>query len=177
MRRLRALGTFGAIGGFWLAMGLLVAALPAQAQWKWKDEKGQTHVSDLPPPRDIPDKNVLQRPSDTVRRATAGGPASPTAASAASAAVAEAKPRVDPEIEARKARQEQEKKAAQKAEDDKQAAQRAENCQRARQQIAGLESGMRLARVNEKGEREILDDKTRAEEMQRARQVVASECR
>ncbi|WP_395702628.1 DUF4124 domain-containing protein [Aquabacterium sp.] len=175
MRQRRAPSTIGAIGSCWLALGLLVAALPAHAQWKWKDEKGQTHVSDLPPPREIPDKNVLQRPSDTVRRASTSSSAPP--ASAASAAAADAKPRVDPEIEARKAKQEQERKSAQKAEDDKLAAQRAENCSRARQQIAGLESGMRLARVNDKGEREILDDKTRAEEMQRARQVVASECR
>ncbi|MBI5257051.1 MAG: DUF4124 domain-containing protein [Burkholderiales bacterium] len=156
---------------FWLATLLVLVVLPAQAQWKWKDRNGQTHVSDLPPPRDIPEKDVLQRPAEPVRKAA-------QAASAASAAaVAEAKPRVDPELESRRARAEQEQKAKAKAEDERVAAQRAENCGRARQQLAGLESGMRLARVNEKGEREILDDKARAEETQRARQVIASECR
>lgn len=176
MSSLRALRAFHAFGGLCLAGTLLVVALPAQAQWKWKDRNGQTHVSDLPPPRDVPDKDVLQRPSE-VRRAAASPAAAPASPPAASAAVAEAKPRVDPELEARRTQAEQQQKAKAKAEEERVAAQRAENCQRARQQIAGLESGIRLARVNDKGEREILDDKARAEEMQRARQVVASDCR
>lgn len=163
---------------FWLATALLLAVLPAHAQWKWKDSKGQTHVSDLPPPRDIPEKDVLQRPSDTARRPPVSvGAAASAAAVAASAAGADQKPRVDPEIEARRTRAEQEQKTKAKAEEDRLAAQRAENCQRARQHLAGLDSGMRLARVNEKGEREVLDDKARAEESQRARQVIATECR
>ena len=29
--------------------------LPAAAQWKWRDKRGQVQYSDLPPPRDIPD--------------------------------------------------------------------------------------------------------------------------
>lgn len=153
---------------------MLVTATPsAWAQWKWKDSKGQVHVSDLPPPRDIPDKDVMQRPTESTRRAAATAAAQASAASATPAA----KPKVDPEIEARRVRQEQEQKAREKAAEDKLSSQRAENCQRARQHLATLESGMRIARLNDKGEREILDDKARAEEMQRARQVMASECR
>ena len=159
---------------FWLSTALLLAVLPAHAQWKWKDSKGQTHVSDLPPPHDTPAKDVLQRPSDTARKSPMPGAAS---AAAASAPAADRKPRTDPEIEARRKQAEQDQKAKAKAEDEKLSAQRADNCQRARQQLAGLDSGMRLARVNEKGEREILDDKARADESQRARQVIASECR
>jgi hypothetical protein len=164
---------------FWLVAALCAmlgtAAPDAWAQWKWKDARGQVHISDLPPPRDIPDKDVMQRPTDSVRRAAAAAAAQ---ASAASAPVAPAaKPKVDPELEARKARQEAEQKAKDKAAEDKAGSQRADNCQRARQHLATLESGMRIARVNDKGEREILDDKGRAEEMQRARQVMASECR
>jgi hypothetical protein len=162
---------------FWLAAALLLAVLPAHAQWKWKDSKGQTHISDLPPPRDIPDKDVLQRPSEISRKATVQSAAAASDAAPAASAVPAAKPRVDPEIEARRSRLEQEQKAKAKAEEDKLAAQRADNCARAKQQLAGLDSGMRLARVNDKGEREILDDKARAEEAQRARQLIASECR
>jgi hypothetical protein len=53
----------------------------------------------------------------------------------------------------------------------------AENCRNARSQIAALESGQRIARINDKGEREVLDDKGRAEEMRRAREVANSDCR
>ena len=156
---------------------MLAAAAPgAYAQWKWKDAKGQVHISDLPPPREIPDKDVMQRPSESTRRAAAAAAAQASAASAPPPSAA-AKPKVDPEIEARRARQEQEQKAKDKAAEDKANSQRSENCQRARQHLATLESGMRIARVNDKGEREILDDKARAEEMARARQVMASECR
>ena len=34
-----------------------------------------------------------------------------------------------------------------------------------------------MTRVNDKGEREVLDDKQRAEEIQRTRTVIASDCR
>jgi hypothetical protein len=34
-----------------------------------------------------------------------------------------------------------------------------------------------MARVNDKGEREVLDDRGRADESRLARQVVASDCR
>jgi hypothetical protein len=155
---------------------LATAAPGAWAQWKWKDAKGQVHISDLPPPRDIPDKDVMQRPTETTRRAAAAAAAQASAANASAPSPA-AKPKVDPEIEARRARQEQEQRAKEKAAEEKASSQRSENCQRARQHLATLESGMRIARVNDKGEREILDDKARAEEMQRARQVMASECR
>ena len=37
-------------------------------------------------------------------------------------------------------------------------------------------SGMRMARINEKGEREVMDDKMRAEEMKRAREMADADC-
>ncbi|MFG5410725.1 hypothetical protein ABXN37_24710 [Piscinibacter sakaiensis] len=39
-----------------------------------------------------------------------------------------------------------------------------------------LDDGVRIARTNEKGEREILDDKARAAEQARLRAVVAADC-
>ena len=40
-----------------------------------------------------------------------------------------------------------------------------------------LESGIRLAQVNPKtGEREFLDDKQRADEVRRTRDVIAADC-
>jgi hypothetical protein len=40
-----------------------------------------------------------------------------------------------------------------------------------------LQSGQRMARINEKGEHEVLDDKGRAEELRVAREAIASDCR
>jgi hypothetical protein len=130
-------------------------------------------VSDIPPPRDIPERDVLQKPDLVLRRPA---PA-PAAASGASAPEAAAKPKVDPELEARRKKTEQEQTDRQKAEEEKVAAGRAENCKRARTHLSSLESGMRLARSNDKGEREILDDKARAEELARTRQIISTDCR
>lgn len=152
-------------------LGLLVAiATPAQAQWKWKDARGQVHVSDIPPPREVQDKDILQRPSPAQRRAS-------PAASAPAASAPAARPTVDPEIEARRKRAEAEQQAKAAAENDKIASLRAENCQRARRHLASLETGQRLARTNDKGEREVLDDKARAEEVAHARRAIDADCR
>jgi Domain of unknown function (DUF4124) len=160
---------------FWLAAALLATlVLPAQAQWKWRDKSGQITASDLPPPREVADKDILQRPDTRAAR-----PAPGAAAAAASAVATPATPAnpVDRELEARKQTAEQDSKARAKADETRLAAQRAENCNRARAHASALDSGQRIARVNAQGEREVLDDKGRAEEMQRARQVIASECK
>lgn len=160
----------------WVASALLAAALPAQAQWKWRDADGQIHVSDRPPPNDIPEKNLLQRPKlPTARAATAGAAAS--AASAPGATASTAAPRVDPELEARRRKADQEQQAKAKADEERNAAIRADNCRRARQNLATLESGVRIARANEKGERVILDDAARAAELRETQQAIQSNCR
>jgi hypothetical protein len=164
-------------------MGVVLVVLlvvpAAQAQWKWKDNRGQIHVSDLPPPLEIPEKDVLLRPDLSAHRAAASAAVASGAASAvastASAPRAD-RSRSDPELEARRKRAEQERGDKIKADADKQASDRAVNCQRARAQIGTLESGQRLVRVNEKGDREILDDRSRAQEIQTARDLAAANC-
>ena len=64
-----------------------------------------------------------------------------------------------------------------KAEEAKIAAARADNCTRAKAQMTTLDSGIRLARANAKGEREFLDDKQRADETKRVRDIVAADCK
>jgi hypothetical protein len=160
-----------------LAASLIASAQPAAAAppWKWKDAGGQLHVSDMPPPSSIPDKDILVRPTTTLRTrpmeqaASAPIPANSTANAAA--------PRVDAELEARRRKAAADEQAKVKDNEEKNAAVRAENCARARSHMAALNDGLRMARTNEKGEREVLDDKGRAEEMQRARGVIASDCR
>jgi hypothetical protein len=158
-----------------LSIALLGAAvaLPAAAQWKWRGANGQIQYSDLPPPPGVSDKDILQRPGSSAMR---GAPtAAAPAASSASAPLLAPKGQ-EPELEAKRKKAEQEQAEKQKAEEQRVAAAKADNCKRAREQMRSLESGMRMARVNEKGEREILDDKGREAEMKRARDMVASDC-
>jgi type IV secretory pathway VirB10-like protein len=156
---------------------LLFSSPLAQAQWKWKDKNGQVHVSDLPPPRDVADKDVLQRPTATTRTIVVAPSAAASAAPAAAAPVAPPKAALDTELDKRRKAAEAEKTAQANAEEEKLAGQRRENCARAKSHAAALESGLRMARTNEKGEREILDDKARADEMRRTREIIAADCR
>jgi len=158
----------------WLAMVLIAAfCVPASAQWKWRDGAGHIQYSDLPPPPDTPESSILARPAAATARASA-------AASAASAAAVPSLPpakTVEPELE-KKLREEKQAKAAKaKLEEEKVAAQKAESCSRARNQLLGLEEGYRIARVNSKGEREVLDDKGRTSETQRVKAIIKSDCK
>jgi type IV secretory pathway VirB10-like protein len=159
----------------------------ALAQWKWRDANGQLTASDRAPPKDIPEKDILTRPNTApVRRfvpppapdAAASAPASPAAPTApAAGGNAPARGGLEAEVEARRRAADQEAQAKARAEEQKLGQQRAENCRRARSHLSALESGQRMARMNDKGEREVLDDKGRAEEMRTARDVIASDCR
>jgi hypothetical protein len=162
-----------------LALGLVVLVPAAEAQWRWRDSNGRITVSDRPPPREIPEKDILSRPNTQARRAlvpTAAASAPASAPTSAAAASAPATP-LQAEVEARRKRAEQEQATRARADEERLAQQRAENCRRARGHLAALESGQRLARTNERGEREVLDDQARAEEMRAARAVIASDCR
>lgn len=158
-------------------IGLLAG--PALAQYQWKDSSGQLHVSDLPPPREVPDKDILKRPGRgsallATRPAVQAALAAP---GPASASPPRASVPVDPELQARRQRAEADLRARGKADDERQALQRAENCLRARDQLALLDSGQRMVRLNTQGEREQLDDAARAGEADAARRVMASDCR
>lgn len=158
-----------------LALVLLATlALPSHAQWTWRDKDGRITASNLPPPKEVADKDILSRPKvETKRVANAAAPA----ASAAASAAAPNKAPLDRELEARKVAAEREQATKAKADEERLAGQRAENCRRARVQQASLDSGQRIARVNAKGEREILDEAALNEERRRAREVIVSDCR
>jgi hypothetical protein len=154
-------------------LGALLA-VPAQAQWKWRDKNGQTQYSDLPPPAGIAESDILQRPNAAQRAAPAAAVA---ASGAASGAPALAPKGSDPELEAKRRKAEQEVAAKKKAEDEKLAIAKADNCMRAKGQLRTLDSGERIARTNDKGEREFMDDAARAAEAKRTQDIIASDCK
>jgi hypothetical protein len=155
-------------------------ALPAEAQWKWRDKGGHVQYSDLPPPPGTADADILARPSATARRAgiapvaSVASPGSPASAIATASAPRSA----DPELEAKRKKAESEVAAKAKAEAERIAALKVDNCSRARAQLTTLQSGIRLAQTNAKtGEREFLDDTQRANETRRAQEVISNDCK
>lgn len=169
---------------------LLVAAVllstGAQAQWQWLDKDGRMVFSDRAPPPGVPDKQIVKRPGGSragvppvnVDADPAGQPAAPTSAASGtqSAASAPKASGVDKDLADKKKKVEQEEAAKRKAEEDKLAKVKADNCSRARDAKASYASGMRLARVNKQGEREIVDDVARAAELQRVQTVIDADC-
>jgi hypothetical protein len=148
-----------------------VLALPAQAQWKWRDKAGQIMYSDLAPPPGTLEADILQRPNPTQVR-----PAVVAASGAASG------PRMvtksgEPELEAKRKKAEQEKAETAKAENERRAVAQADNCSRAKAYLRTLEDGVRIVRNDAKGERSFMDDQTRAAETRHARDVIATECK
>ncbi len=158
-----------------IAIGL---AAPAQAQWKWRDAQGKLQYSDRPPPNGTPEKDVLQRPANVTRTVTVV-PVGQAAASAASAprVAASAPSKAEQEAAARD-KQEQDREAAkQKEAERRQAELRRQNCGRAQANLRELQSGIRITRTNEQGERVFMDDAQRQAEVERARGLITSECR
>ena len=157
--------------------------LAASAQWQWIDNTGKKVFSDQPPPLDVPEKNILRRAPGASQRASVA-PA-PAAASAPDAAAAGSAPTaglpkpagVDKELAEKTRKAEEAEKAKQAAEAQKVAQAKADNCARAKQGKATFDSGIRVARVNAQGEREIMDDKARAAEAQRVQSVIDSDCK
>ncbi|MDB5826004.1 MAG: hypothetical protein JWQ73_224 [Variovorax sp.] len=168
----------------------LICTVPtvASAQWQWIDSAGKKVFSDQSPPPDIPEKNIVRRPSGGAPRVSfsQGTPAAPDAAApgvapaapAPAIAASGARPSgVDKELEEKTKKAEDAEKAKRAAELQKMTQAKAENCNRARQSKATFDSGIRVARLNAQGEREIIDDKARAEEQQRLQTVIASDCK
>lgn len=160
-----------------ILVGLITGLMSfsVQAQWQWLDLGGRRVYSDMPPGPDIPEANILRRPGQTARP----GDARAIDADAPAAEPPPLAPKVndkDRELLARKKQAEDAQQAQRKAQELNLARQRADNCARARQAKAALESGTRMARINEKGEREYFDDAMRANESQRIQGIIESDC-
>ena len=143
----------------------------AQAQvYCWNTKDGKRQCGDTPPPG--------------VKATAMGAPSAPAAAPAPAgakdAATKDAKKGpltpAEQEQEFRKRQLE-----AQKARDKEEQALRdadakKENCERAREALRILESGQRVARMDQQGERVFLDEAQVAQETERARQAVQRSC-
>ena len=161
---------------------LALAAVGAQAQtlWKWRDAAGQMHISDKAPPAGTPAKNIISGPPGGVAPApvltTATSASGATAATAANNAASSAESDLDKKKKTADRERVDKEKADRAALEAKNAAVRKDNCSRAQAAQATIQSGQRMAKLNDKGEREVLDDAGRAEELKRTRDAITSNC-
>jgi hypothetical protein len=159
-------------------------SVAASAQWQWTDKDGRKVFSDRAPPADILDKNIIKRPggrtASPVGAPVNGSDLTPTGAAAAAPLGAASAPRlggIDKDLAEKKKKAEEAEVAKRKAEEEKILKAKVENCARAKQAKSSFDAGGRMARTNEKGEREVMDDAARASEMKRIQVVIDSDCK
>ncbi|MDR2240599.1 MAG: DUF4124 domain-containing protein [Zoogloeaceae bacterium] len=139
---------------------ICVSAVAAAQVYTWRDASGKVHYSDTPPPG-VEAKKI--RDNTTVPNAEATSNASRSLA--------------EQEAEFRKRQDEAKKTQAKAEQEQKESTERQRNCGAARNQLSALESGRRMSRMNAAGEAIPLDDAMRAQEIERAKQAVASWCK
>jgi hypothetical protein len=158
----------------------LACSLPALglAQWQWIDKDGRKVFSDQSPPADVPAKNIIKQPSGG--KGSAPAVVAPVAAASQPAKPAASAPKLtgkDKDLEEKRKLAEAAEAQKKKEQEEAVAKARAENCEQAKRVKANYDSGIRIAQVNAKGEREILDDAQRAAEVKRIEKVIASDCK
>lgn len=168
-----------------LVTTLMGLSFAASAQWQWLDKDGRKVFSDRAPPSDVLEKNILKRPSGTKRPAGPAGEVAAEAEGAASVPVAAtpapgasgAKPAGgDKELEAKKKQAQDAEAAKRKAAEDLHNKAKVESCARAKAAKSSIESGVRMGQVNASGEREIMNDAARAEELKRIQAILNRDC-
>jgi len=153
----------------------LACTLPAAgfAQWQWIDNSGRKVFSDQSPPANIPAKNILRQPGVKGTPVVAEATAEPAKAQASAPKISGK----DKQLEEKKKQAEVAEAEKKKAEEEQLAKVRADNCVRARRAKAEIDSGVRIARMNDKGEREFMDDAARAVESKRLDGILANDCK
>ena len=148
-----------------VALAVLIA-LPTLSYadlYKWKDKNGQIQYTDTPPPSNIKREDISGKKSINT---TGKEPLSAVTNSQAAPAQESNKElqkfveqQPTPEDTAAKIRQENaEREKNNKQEKEAQAKLKAENCKAAKANMESYAQGGRVYKMNEKGEREYLDD-------------------
>lgn len=146
-----------------IALAVTGCALGAVAQtYQWKDASGRTVVSDTPPPA----------AARTLRNTGAYSGAAP-----ASEAAPAVKTLADKEQDFRKRQQEAREKAEKDRKDQAAVRDREENCRLARQNLGALESQQPIATFDDNGQRQLMDNDRRQQELERTRRIVGEACR
>jgi hypothetical protein len=158
------------------AGALALRSQVAHAQYSWIDDKGARVFSDRPPPPGTPAERILKMPRGIDPRPAPAETAAPVSSMAAAADKPKAPTLAERDAEFRKRaaqRETEEQKAAQVASNK---ASKEESCQLARENERALTSGVRISRIDEKGERVFLNDEERAHRLERSQRTLKS-CR
>ena len=163
-----------------LVLGVVsVVATAAQAQvYKCVDASGKTTYLQSPCPSGAKSTAISRTvPPGSPKAEPAAGGAEKGDKAGKSAKASGPKTAAELEQDFRKRKQEQEKAREKEEQKLAETQAREENCRNSRLQIINLESGARQSRVDEKGERQNLDEAGIEREKANARKLVADWCK
>lgn len=160
-----------------LALAFAATALNASGSalaetYQWKDSSGQTVISDTPPPATVKSRRsiggnqpsvVSEKPAEKVADSTKAPEGPKTTA--------------EKDLEFKKRQQEAKEKADKQAKEQAAEAEKRENCERARRNLAALEANQPMAVMDEQGQRKMMDNSEREQEIERARRFMAETCK
>lgn len=155
-----------------VAAALLLAA-PAAAQqlYKYVGPDGRVQYSDRPPASGQKAEKI------TGSRISSVGPGGAAGAGSDAARVGAPKTPAEQEQAFRQRRIEAEEKAKKDEKLAQEARAKEESCAGARRELAGLQSGARVARLNDQGERIFLEDDQIQQEIARIQREIAVGCK
>lgn len=157
-------------------LSLVLALAPAASQaeiYKWKDKNGVVRYSDIPPPSNVPHESLGKKAKVPAQGDTSSAP------SAETNEVAPAPQQITPEeVSPDTDKQLKEEEAARQraAAAEAELEQKQEQCTNARARMQSYEQGGRVYKINEKGEREFLDDAALAQALEEAQADVNKYC-
>jgi Domain of unknown function (DUF4124) len=162
------------------ALALTAVSGLSQAEiYKWKDKDGTIRYSDTPPPSNVKHESMTGKKK--VAAPTGNAPLSPVDNPTKAAVPAVIPKDIESSMSAEEVAAKQRQRNAEaeknnKKEKEVQAKLKAENCTAAKANMQSYTQGGRVYKMNEKGEREYLDEKGFAEGREKAQQQINENC-
>jgi hypothetical protein len=142
-----------------LAVAALLVTTAVNAQiYQWKDGSGKTVYSDMPPVGEVNSPVKIEAGSSNSNAASQ-------------------KTTADRDMDFRKRQKESQDNSGKAQKEQAAASDKKENCDKSRLYLQNLQSGERIGRRDEKGERYFMEDDQRQQEITKAQQAVQTNCK
>ncbi len=153
-----------------------VSGLSQAEIYKWKDKDGKVRYSDTPPPSNVKQESITGKKKSV--STTGKAPLAPVDGAAVVPAIPKGNaPPINLEDSAAETRQRNaEAEKNNKLEREAEAKRKAENCNAAKANMETYTQGGRVYKMNEKGEREYLDDSAFKAGREKAQQEINENC-
>ncbi len=140
---------------------------------RWVDPQGHVHYSDQPPPPDV-DSKVLRSSSDSLEN---GESDAESQNGIAGDEIEGSKSLAEQEVEKKRIQKEKEVAAEKASKEQANAESMKAYCNSARQNLRALQEGLRMTEIDINGERIIMEDEKRQQNISKIQQDISKNCK